>query len=231
MSVQPNRLPRTLKGVNGAKFINVPGVHYPDEVLEKNVTKKRKGSDSSTPITDGGPPDWGITTADAAKLYGVAPAVMRNYCEYHKVPHKHYKLKGRVPCIYWNKKVLEKLVSSKTPLIENIPDDLCTSKEAQELIGCARVSLLRYARHNKWIHEFHVRKSIAGAPRAICLYIRDECKELGIMLDERRRLEARVQKLHAQIPAIYTSREKGGYLDYILESIQSQCLATQSSKK
>ena len=173
MLKRPGTLPRTLRGVGGIRLINMPGVKYPDSVLQG-----RKGTDRSSGKAHAEAPEWGISTRDAAALLGVSSRSVRVMLNRQKAAYRLVARKGKCPCLYWDRRVVDLMLAKRMPLVTHIPEKLCSAREACLLLLVSRSSLSRYVRR-KLLHEYRLRHVTKTGIRLLAYYMRAEVRLLA----------------------------------------------------
>lgn len=201
MVMRPVSLPRTLKGVGGIRLINMPGVKYPESVLQG-----RKGTDHKSGKPHTKAPDWGISTRDAAKMLGISTRSARVMLNRHKADFHLVSQQGRCACLYWDRRVVERMLAKRMPLVTSIPEKLCTAKEACYILLVARSSLTRYVKQ-KLLHEYRVRHATRTGVRLQSYFLRAEVRKLAAKRNAARLRAEQAQK--ARLQRNY-AEEKGG---------------------
>ncbi len=202
MLMRPGSLPRTLRGVGGIRLINMPGVKYPDSVLQG-----RKGTDRSSGKPHAEAPDWGISTRDAAALLGVSSRSVRVMLSRQKADYRLVARKGKCPCLYWDRRVVDRMLAKRMPLVTHVPDKLCSAREACLLLLISRSTLSRYVRR-KLLHEYRLRHVTDTGIRLLAYYMRAEVRLLAAKRNAARiRAENRLKErlIHESGGAVRTS--------------------------
>lgn len=192
MLMRPGSLPRTLRGVGGIRLIDMPGVRYPESVIQG-----RKGADRASGKPHAKAPEWGISTRDAAAMLGISTRsarvmLNRNKAEFHLVEQK-----GRCACLYWDRRVVDRMLARRMPLVTSIPEKLCTAKEACYILLVARSTLSRYVKQ-KLLHEYQVRHATRSGVRLQSYFLRAEVKKLAAKRNAARRRTEQAQKERLQ---------------------------------
>lgn len=166
-------LPRTLRGVGGIRLIDMPGVTYPESVLSG-----RRGTDSTSGKPHARPPDWGVSTREAASMLGISSRATRALLTRHKSECCLVSRPGRCACMYWDRRVVERVLSRRLPLVSKPPEKLCSSSEACYILVVSRSSLSRYVKQGL-LREFRVRIATPTGIRVMACYKRSEVKSLA----------------------------------------------------
>lgn len=123
--------------------INHPGIIFPDP-----PRRKVKVSESMSE-----PPDWGMTTRDAARLLGISMSGVRAYLARHKV--RCVSVKG---VLYWNRHKVNSLANSRPDLVEGLPNWWVSTREAEVMLGVVRARLYYLVTHGRLTErKFRVR--------------------------------------------------------------------------
>lgn len=173
MLMRPGSLPRTLRGVGGIKLIDMPGVKYPESVLQG-----RKGADTQSGKPHGVVPKWGISTRDAAHLLGVSVRSARTMLNRQKARYRLVAQAGRCACMYWDRRVVERMLARRMPLVRRVPEKLCTAKEACYILLVARSSLSRYVKSGV-LKEYKFRLVTEKGVRLLSYFLRAEVRKLA----------------------------------------------------
>ena len=172
--MKPLRLPRTLLGAGGIRFINLPGVTYPDAVLNGGP---EPGSSSAHPLP--APPPGCVSSAEAAAILGVAPRSARAMLTRRKARRFMVRQPGsRSVCAYWLIKDVVQARDTRAPFVEKVPEKLCGSLEACCILLVARSSLYRYVKQGL-LHERRVRRRNATGTRIESYFLRSEVRRLA----------------------------------------------------
>ncbi len=189
--VQPNFIPRTLRGVGGVRLIDLPGVVYPPEML-----RVREGRDRSNgqPYTE--KPAWGISTREAAAMLRCSESAARISLHKKRVRCHMVREPGGSMGLFWDRRQVEKLAGARLPIIESVPGKFVDSSTAAEMLHVGRSSLYRYSK-KKWLHPHRLRVLTPSGLRIHVYYRRDEViklmfhlRALHMRLEEMRRLLA-----------------------------------------
>lgn len=186
--LRPNVISRTLKGVGGKRYWDVPGVVYPQKVLK--VPPGYNPRDGK-PYTEA--PNWGISTRQAALLLSCSTAAARHRLHLGKIPFR-VVMDGKSPMqIYWQRRAVEKLAQKNRPLMVRLSPKLITSEEALALLGRGRSSLHRYCLRGK-LHTIRVRKETSAGVRCRNYYIRSEVMKFKLHLNALEKIRKETQK-------------------------------------
>lgn len=165
-------LPRTLKGVGGARLINMPGVKHAESALVA-----RKGTDARSGLPYTTPPPWGISTHEAAELLGITPRATRALLTRHKSKHHLVARPGHCACMYWERRMVERMLALRMPMVSSIPDKFCSAHEACVILVVGRSTLSRYVKRGL-LKEYHFRHATATGVRLLAYYLRADVRKL-----------------------------------------------------
>ena len=188
--IDPRSLPRTLRGVGGARLIDMPGVKYPESVLNG-----RKGVDKHSGKPHTRPPEWGISTRDAAELLGISPRATRALMNRHKSEYRLVSRPGGNACMYWERRVVERVLAKRLPMVSKEPARLCSSTEACYILAVARSTLTRYVRQ-KLLKEYKVRHATPTGVRVLSCFLRSEVRSLAARRNAARARAENVRREH-----------------------------------
>ncbi len=191
--VQPNFLPRTLRGVGGVRLIDLPGVYFPPEMLHESEEGERRRPPLGTVR-----PAWGISSRDAAALLGCTSASARDYLSRKKVRHERVHEPGCPICLYWHRRQVEKLAAARQPFDEAVPDKLVDEAEACALLRVGRSTLFRY-KSRKWLKVYSLRFRTARGARTRHYYRRDQVVKLRGRLNAMKLREGELATLRREI--------------------------------
>lgn len=183
--VGPGLLPRTLRGVGGIRLIDMPGVIYPESMI-----RGQKGTDTASGKPHATPPPWGISSRQAAAQLGVSVRSARAILNKHKARYHLVAQRGSPACMYWDKRVVARLVAKRMPLVRKIPEKLCPASEACVILVVARSTLARYVQM-KLIKEYKLRHVTPTGVRVVSYYLRAEVRKLAA---RRRAAQARAEQ-------------------------------------
>lgn len=170
---RPACLPRTLRGVGGIKLIDMPGVKYPESVLQG-----RRGTQAQSGQPHSEAPRWGISTHDAAQMLGVSVRSARTMLNRQKAKYRLVARSGRCACMYWDRRVVERMLARRMPLVRKVPDKLCSAKEACCILLVGRSSLSRYVT-SRLLTEHKVRLVTERGVRLYSYFLRAEVRKLA----------------------------------------------------
>ena len=172
--VRPNFLPRTLKGLGGKRFYNLPGVTYPEEVL-----KAPKGCCPITGLPYAEPPKGTVSTREAARLLGSSLSAARNLLSNHKIPYRLVALAGQPPSTYWSRHRVQKLADAKFPMLtEKQLKTHCSIAEAALLLQLGRTSIQRHVSSGR-LRSITGRCMTKLGPRKVCYVYRPDIKKMA----------------------------------------------------
>lgn len=169
----PLSLPRTLKGIGGARLIDMPGVIYPEEMLHG-----RRGADAHSGCAHNKAPDWGISSRQAADMLGVTVRTARALLNRHKARYQLVAREGLPACMYWEKRVVARLLAKRCPLVQKVPEKLCSSGEACCILQVARSTLFRYVKQGV-LQEHKIRHATPTGVRQLSYYLRADVRKLA----------------------------------------------------
>ena len=169
----PHSLPRTLLGVGGARLIDMPGVRYPDAMLHA-----RRGTDERSGKAHTVPPDWGMSSRQAAEVLGLSVRTARALLNRHKARYRLVFQKVRPACLYWEKTVVKRLLAARPPLVQKIPEKLCSSTEACCILMVSRSTLFRYVKQAV-LQEYKIRHATESGVRELSYYLRADVRLLA----------------------------------------------------
>ncbi len=193
--VQPNYIPRTLRGVGGARLIDFPGVVYPPEMLRAQEPRE------VIPVAPSRErPVWGIPSREAAALLQCSESAARIALHKRRVRCRTVREPGGTVCLYWDKKQVEKLASSRLPILDSVPGKLVDSRVAAEILQVGRSSLYRYSK-KKWLHPIRLRLQTPSGLRIHVYYKRDEVMKLKLRLGALHMRLAEMRQLLADMSA------------------------------
>ncbi len=191
--VQPNFIPRTLKGVGGVRLIDFPGVVYPPEMLRSGESRKPNPGQTYTER-----PVWGISSREAAALLRCSESAARIFLHKKHVRCCMVREPGGICGLYWDRKVVQKIARTRLPVHDSVPDKLIDSRTAADLLEVGRSSLYRYSKR-KWLHPVRLRLQTPSGPRLHVYYRRDEVIKLKLHLRALHMRLAEMQRLLADM--------------------------------
>ncbi len=192
--VRPNFIPRTLRGVGGKRFFNIPGVIYPQEVLKVKAGTDRKSGLPYNVI----PNEWGVSTREAAQMLSCTPSAARNSLHKKRVTFRLVSRPGLAPSIYWKRDQVEGIIKNRLPLLPQTPQRFVTVEEALNILHVRRSSLYRYVRNGK-LKEVKVRRMSSKGPRVISLYNRAQVRKLSARIRAVRLKEEELSRLRQHL--------------------------------
>ncbi len=191
--VQPNYIPRTLKGVGGVRLIDLPGVVYPPEMLRTRQGRDRASGEHFTER-----PAWGISSKEAAGLLHCSEAAARTTLHKKRVRCRSVHEPGASVCLYWDRKQVEKLAARQLPIHESAPCRMVDTQTAADMLEVGRSSLYRYSK-KKWLHPIRLRLRTESGLRTHVYYKRDEVVKLKLRLAALHMRLAEMRKLLADM--------------------------------
>lgn len=164
------------KGVGGARFLDVPGVKYPDEVLSCKNARGARVRDKAGKVLTQPKKNW-LTTAECASLLGCTLAAARLTMMRAKARRDLVKAPHEVPRLYWDNAAVAKLLDDRLPLLKELPEGAVSSDEACAMLGVCRSSVFRYVKRG-YITESRCRLFAPNVgTRKVCFYDRKELEE------------------------------------------------------
>lgn len=135
----PRFMKRNLKGINGSRFFNIPGVIYPESVL-----KVKPGYNPQTGEPYQEKPAWGISSAEAGAILHCTASAARTGLLKHKVRFHVVRTAAGPLQKYWSRTQVEKLAASRLPIAAEAEQGYISMGDAAEKLGVTRTSLQRY---------------------------------------------------------------------------------------
>ncbi len=171
--IRPNFIPRTLKGLCGKFYFDIPGVSYPKELLEAKVGYCPQTGKAYKEKQNGG-----LTTREAADILcssiSSARAILRKY----KIGYRIVCENSRPPIIYWNGDEVENIAQSKPQhLIPEQYPNLLSVVEAAKFIGVGRSTIQR-AVNKGTLSPVYARVDSEKGTRIMCFLRRSEIIKL-----------------------------------------------------
>lgn len=136
----PRVIKRNLKGINGSRFFNIPGVIYPEHVL-----KVKPGHNPQTGEPYQEKPAWGISSAEAGGILHCTASAARIALLKHKVRFHVVRTAAGPLQKYWNRAQVEKLAASRLPIATGMKQGYISMADAAAKLGVTRTSLQRYS--------------------------------------------------------------------------------------
>lgn len=136
----PRVIKRNLKGINGSRFYNIPGVIYPESVL-----KVKPGHNPQTGEPYQEKPAWGISSAEAGVILHCTASAARSSLLKHKVRFHIVRSATGPQQKYWSRTQVEKLAASRLPIATEDEQGIISMEAAAEKLGVTRTSLQRYS--------------------------------------------------------------------------------------
>lgn len=186
---------RTKQGTNGARFFDVPGVTYPEEVL---TGMKVRGLDGRRVAVKECPREGWLPTTACAELLDCTPAAARMQLAKKGVRCELVKQAFAVTMLFWEPKGVQKIVDGLLPVIDGYPDGCVGSETAARLLECSRTTLYRLYEMGKVAVRF-ARLRTCGGTRKVCFFERAELDRVAPMVKEQRALEARMRELSRRL--------------------------------
>lgn len=149
----PRVIKRNLKGINGSRFFNIPGVIYPE-----NVLKVKPGHNPQTGEPYREKPAWGISSAEAGDILHCTASAARTALLKHKVRfHVVHTTAGPLQK-YWSRTQVEKLAASRLPIATGMERGYISMADAAAKLGVTRTSLQRYCERGMLHpHKYRIR--------------------------------------------------------------------------
>lgn len=173
MPVPPNFLKKTLVGIGDRRYINVPGVTYPDSFM-----KLTPGNDPATGQPYTCPPKGSISTRAASLILGSSMSSARILLKSHKISYKLVAFKGQPPSCFWEEQGVRALAAKKWPLFTEAQRGSSVSvTEAAKYLGVGRTSVQRYIAQGR-LRTIKGRVLTKLGPRDACYVLLADLKKL-----------------------------------------------------
>ncbi|MBQ4613929.1 MAG: hypothetical protein IJB31_03265 [Akkermansia sp.] len=168
----PRAAQRILAKTRGYRYLNIPGVIYPEDAIE---VKPGYCPRTGKPYTSA--PKWGISTEEASKMLHCTPSAARIHLHKCKIRFHWVQANGKARKIYWDRAQVIQLASENVPISHTRKKGLLNSAEAMRLLGISRTSLIRYS--NRGLLSILVRRvpSRCGL-RTSHLFLQEELEKL-----------------------------------------------------
>lgn len=176
MSLQPNQLLRTKRGLGGIRLLDHPGVFYPKSVL---VAAPGMHPNTGKPYRK--PPANTISSAGAAALFGICTSAMRLRLHRHKVRFYFVRESVRAVTLYWSLRQVQALHAKVVEFSATPPRGMVDWRRAIEMLPCSRTSLQRHARNGR-VRVRRLRGNTASGTQTICYYNVADLKKLRTYL-------------------------------------------------
>lgn len=137
----PRVVKRNLKGINGSRFYNIPGVIYPESVL-----KVKPGYNPQTGKPYEEKPAWGISSAEAGAILQCSASAARISLRKHRVRFHIVQAEETRRQLYWSRTQVEKLAASRLPIAGREEQGLVNMGHVAEALGVTRTTLQRYCK-------------------------------------------------------------------------------------
>ncbi len=192
LMLEANNHQRTLRGVAGKRFYDIPGVVYPKEEI---TLRPGYSEETGSPFTS--PPSWGITTKEAAVILGNGLTATRALLSKSKVRFQWVSRRSGTPLIYWNKKSVERLAKQRLPT-------LCSRADAQRYLSIGEAASIAEVGHSTiqravragQLPVLVVRVIVDGrGARKRCFFRRSELQK---WVNQRRAQKLRAQQLRGE---------------------------------
>lgn len=191
--IKPNFIPRTLRGVGGVRLYDIPGVHYPKEMLEAPTERVQESGNPYTTV-----PKWGISTKAAAVLLHCTPAAARMNLQKKKVRFRLVNEPGKVPCIYWDSDTVTRIAEARLPVVVRIPAKMYTADQAAKVLKISRSTLYRYVQ-KKRLKEYKVRLKTPLGTRKVSYYLKADVRKLTAKMNAIRMHEMQAAALRRSL--------------------------------
>lgn len=197
----PRSLPRTLRGAGGIRLIDMPGVIYPENVLHGP-----KGADALSGKAHAQPPKWGMSSRQAADALGVSVRSARALLTRHKARYQLVEQAGHAACLYWEKRVVNRLLAKRSPMVHKVPEKLCSASEACCILLVSRSTLFRYVKQGV-LQEYKIRHATRNGVRQLSYYLRADVRKLAARRNAARARASTLQ--HDRLQKIWNGRIGG----------------------
>lgn len=168
------KLPREHADARALRYLNYPGVYYPEAVLRGPGIP---GSTRSNPLRE--VPKGYVSTAVAAQMLEVSERSARALLSRHKVTRVMVREPGKGVRAYWDECELQGVMAERLPLVESMTDNFCNSYEACCLLSVARSTLSRYVK-NGLLRESRVRMASESGVRVESYFVRTAVRRLAM---------------------------------------------------
>ncbi len=127
-------------GKKHMKFLHVPGVVYPQQLLAP-----KPGCNPQTGKPYNKIPHWGINTKTAASLLHCSTGAARIALHRHKVRFCLVRTDTCPQQLFWSRTHVQRIADNKGPVCRSIPSGMVSVRDARRILGVTATSLSRYA--------------------------------------------------------------------------------------
>ena len=117
---------------------------------------------------------------------------------------------GGGACMYWDRRVVERELDNRIPLVRKQPEKLCSASEACYILLVARSSLSRYVQRGL-LKEHRIRLATPTGVRVLSCFLRSEVRNLAARKEAARAREEEVRR--ERLKRNWNGRIGGGEVD------------------
>ena len=111
-------------------------------------------------------------------MLGISRRATRALLNRHKSDCCLVSRPGRCACMYWERRVVERVLAKRMPMVCKEPEKLCSADEACFILLVARSTLSRYVKQGL-LREYRVRHNTASGVRALSCFLRADVRRLA----------------------------------------------------
>ncbi len=134
-----------------------------------------------------------MSSRQAAEALGVTVRTARALLNRHKAKFRLVAQPGRAACMYWERRVVNRLLAKRSPLVQKIPEKLCPASEACCILLVARSTLFRYVKQGV-LQEYKFRHVTSTGVRQLSYYLRADVRRLAARRNAARARAATLQE-------------------------------------
>lgn len=187
------RLPRTLKGLGGARLIDLPGVRHPESALVAPEGRVPETGAAYTQV-----PPWGMSTQQASRLLGNGVAAARRLLHRHKVPFRVVAVPGSPCACYWKRQEVMRLARQRGLILVRQPAKMVDTEQAMQMLGVGRTTLGRYVQAGR-LRQVKARLLTPRGLKSKCYFLRAEVRTLAGRMRAVRALRAELAARVAEL--------------------------------
>lgn len=176
MSLQPNKLMRTKRGLGGIRLLDHPGVFYP-----KSVLVAPPGMHPNTGLPYRKAPANTISSAQAAAIFGICTSAVRMHLHRHKVRFYFVRDSAHSITAYWSLRQVQTLHSKVAEFAASPPRGMVDWRRALEILSCSRTTLQRHAANGR-VRVRRLRRPTSSGTQTVCYYNVADLKKLRTYL-------------------------------------------------
>lgn len=176
VSLQSNRPMLTRRGLGGMKLFNIPGVVYPQSVLEA-----QPGMHPRTGCPYSKPPPNTLSTGAVAMRLGIRASSARSFLHRHKVRFYIVQYGSSPRMKYWSRHQVQRLLAKMPQQSEKRPRGTLTLRQAMEQLPCTRSTLQRHTANGR-VRVVVRRQATPYGMRAVFYYNAADVKRLSSYL-------------------------------------------------